>query len=106
MRSRDIQFIRDIEKLLQEAWKPFMGRTMSVELIEELAVVAAEAVGPAVAKWIGPIFENLKAVNLGGDKVEVTVGVFREGLERLRDLRRTGNLTELLEEIDKHRVKR
>ena len=105
MRPRDIRLIQDIEAGVKAACAPFKGRTMNDDLAEEMAAEISKKIGPAIAAWIGPIFENIKAVNLGKGRMEVTVDVLRDGLERLNQLRRTGDLAPFLEEIERYRAR-
>jgi len=107
MHPKEIEiFVKRIEQRTRQSLMAFRGRTIDDELIEKMGRQLASDIGPIVAEFIGPIIRNLRAVNVGKDKVEITGELVLGTLNRLRDFSRSGNVQPIIDRVDQLRQKK
>jgi len=104
MHPKEVEiFAKRIELRVKQSLISFHGKTVDDECVEEMAKQLAEDVGPIVAEYIGPLIKNLRAVNLSQGKVEITGEFVRESLDKLKNFSQTGDVSPLLEVVDRLR---
>jgi len=94
MRVADLA--RDIDQAIREVCR---ANDLGDNITDKLARQSLEKIAPIVQNFLKEGLRNIKAMNLGFGKTQITGEVAQDAMNMLRDFARTGDITPVQEKI-------